>query len=546
MRSIAADNRGDFFTPCDGYGHATAGGDGMTKWASAILVFNLGGDTRRSAPAFAEPYGIGACGAAISELDAKFPEFWRRKASLLRARAIHRLVIGDPSGALRDLDASDALAANKPDDVYYDRSLKLGSDLVRAQALRQSGDAAKAEKLAMLAWAKRPYSREAGYSTLIAIGPEAPLEDREKIMRTLAQITPEATGQWFTDAFEHGRFTDALEIYPGLQAPIVLGNTPMNSRDALLLKEGNRKLGEIFWVQDSGSYAYALAALGRVADSRAAIHAAKTRLAAAMVDLPDAPAEASLEAKTVVAIHNQTNLEMRTYLPSHLDGWTSLVEARIAIDEGRFADAAAAAKTIKVPRTWAVFEFTAALSANDPSRSAQAKARADAMRAQHGYDRTTELKGLFKSLPETETQERIAAYRQDFAWLGVQWGPKSGFTLEEHPADGFTTIKFESPKAPLSLLEDMALLKAADIARQAGKAGLVILDRRNINHIINNGMAARGSLLSGYESQLDFVAVDPTAPPPAYQNARWRIVDANAVYGALAPLYIPSEQSKGH
>ena len=264
-----------------------------------------------------------------------------------------------------------------------------------------------------------------------------------------------------------------------------------------------------------------------------------------MVDEPSPPDSASLEAKTEVAVHNQTNLQIKTLVPPILETWSNIVEARCAVYEGRLADASRLAQSHKPPVSWATVDLGAALAVNDPDRLAQAKAAGDAIKLKRILGRTAELRGLFESLPETETQERIADYRQDFTWLGVLWAPKTGFTLEEHPAEGFTTVKFESRKAPLSLLEDMAVLKAADIARHAGKSGLIILDRRNINHTVYNGMATGHSLLMGFESQLDFVAVDPAAPPPAYRNARWRIADANAVYAALAPLYIPPDEPKG-
>lgn len=195
------------YQDCDGYGAPAASGDGMTKIAIRFLV-RPGGDTSRTTPAFGIN-GIGACGAALQDLEAKYPQFWMRRVSLLRARAIHRLALNDAAGALRDLDAAKAAEGAGVDDVLAQRSLGLGVDFVRALALRRSGQPDAGRSLAFATWAMRPWNRETTQAALIAIGGDAPPDQIERLLRAEAQINPLATAQLFSEYFERGRFADA-------------------------------------------------------------------------------------------------------------------------------------------------------------------------------------------------------------------------------------------------------------------------------------------------------------------------------------------------
>jgi hypothetical protein len=542
VQAALNESQDSYFPQCDGYGPPTAAGDGMTKWALTLGILSLGGgNTRRTTPTFAEPHGIGACGAALSDLG-KYPQYWMRKVSLLRARAIHRLEIDDSAGALKDLDAADAAAVDK-DDVYYQRSLKLGLDLVRAYALRVAGDASKSEALAMQAWASRPYSAEAAYAAVIVLGPDAPGNDADQILRATSQSLPEAADRLFDTAFEHGRFDEAVTLYPGIAPVPRVGNIPMAFRDAVQLKQTNRALDENFWATESGRYAYALAALGRPGDARAAIQAEHDRFAASTPADPPLAQGASVQAMTEYAVHEQANLEIKTLVGPVVATWARVVEARCAVDEGRIEETWAEFAVPggpKGPVSWAMVDLANAIAAKSPAHALGASRMELGIEKGRRAPRAAELKALFVTLPETETRERVAPYRPDRSWRWAGGVAENGFALTEHPDQGSTTISFRGRNAPAATLEDLSLLKAADMARQAGKKGVVVLGRRSINHIITTTMygQAIASRPDGYEIQLDVMLVDPASPPAAYKDAPWRIMDADAAYAALAPIYL--------
>jgi hypothetical protein len=546
VQAVLQDSADSYFKECDGYGPPSGAGNGLPAWAMVLGAV----DARRTTPFFGEPHGIAACGAALTDMQAH-PDAWMRKVSLLRARAIHRLEIGDATGALRDLDAADAAAADK-DDIYYRRSLKLGVDMVRAYALRESGDAAGSRALALRALASRPYSQEAAYAALMVLGEDAPAADLEQVMRPLAQIAPPAVDQLFDRVFEHGRFDEAIELYPGVAPTPKLGDEPMEFRARAWLEQSNRADAELFWARESGRYAYALAAVGRTADARAALKAERDRYAAATASEPPAQPGRSVAEMTQIAVRQQGDLQIQTTVPPVLDAWARVVEARCAVNEGRADDAwnTLTAHGARPLASWATADALKAIADKQPAHAAFAQTVEKMLTRPKPLLRAAELRTLFDALPETETRDRLASYRRDVSWLGVQRSGafgRDGYAVTEHPDRGFSTISFRGQKASFASLEDMALLRAADVARQAGKHGLIVLARRNINHTTTTymyGQAIR-TTPTGSETQLDVMFVDPASPPPGYQDQRWRIVDADAVYAALAPFYIEPAVAAG-
>jgi hypothetical protein len=49
---------------------------------------------------------------------------------------------------------------------------------------------------------------------------------------------------------------------------------------------------------------------------------------------------------------------------------------------------------------------------------------------------------------------------------------------------------------------------------------------------------------AGSYARLSVLFVDPDALPPEFRDTRWRVLDADAVYQTLAPLYLPRQDPK--
>ena len=527
-----------YFLACDGFSRPQPSGDSMTTWSflSGITQDKIGD---RVTPAFFEPHDIASCGAALSDMKA-FPQFWLRKVSLLRSRALHRLALGDSTGALRDLDAADEAAVDKTD-PYYLRSLKMGDDLVRAYVLRQSGAVAQGDAMAISAWSVRPYDRETGVAALIAMGQNAPPDDAARVMRGLALVFPSAAGMLFNEEFEHGLYAPAIEDYGAITPTPKLGNEPMSMRDRLWLEQSNRATAEVFWAHESGRYAYALAAIGKLDEARAALAAARARYEAAMPDPPASPPGASIEQQTRLATTQQANLAIKTSVPPVLDAWARLVNARCDLAEGHPDAAWMSLTSGTLVKSKATLELIDALAAKLPEHAAQvAKIRA-AYPAAAVATTTAETTALFNALPQAQTRGRLPAYHEGWNWGGAIRVKTGGDDPAGLAPGAVVSVSILGIHAPFADLEEAALLKAADIARNQGKNGLLVLAVRNIHHTLTTTMYGRPirTTDSGDEIQLEAAVIDPAAPPPALAHAAWRVLDAARVYAALAPIYLP-------
>jgi hypothetical protein len=226
-----------------------------------------------------------------------------------------------------------------------------------------------------------------------------------------------------------------------------------------------------------------------------------------------------------------------------IDQWSEPVEMRLRLAEGRSAEVRSELAGRTLPKNGASLDLLETLRAAAPKTTDADFPELAAMRAALqpqavGYGK--DLETLFDSLPETETPGRIAKYKRaksDFA--GYLWGGVSGFKIKEHPDEGYTTVQFVGEASSGSIVEELALLRAADLALNAGRRGLIIVDRRDYQRTQNTMMY--GTVLRsdpiGYESSLDVVLVDPDNLPDRYKDVKWRVIDAGAVREQLGQVY---------
>lgn len=531
---VAAPAAADDFLTCDGYAAPERKADNM----SATFVwgpFSSGAPEQQTdRPAFAlGKAAIAPCTAALRD-PRLLPQFWRRRVNLLRARAIHKLAIDDVPGALADLDAAEA-AAQDPGDVYYRRSLKFGIDLLRAYARRESSDNAGAIQIAEAAWAQRPYDRQSAMSAMLALGADPAFEKQlDGLLTRLARVNPDYIDAMFFRALERRRYEEAVALYPQLVQPKRYGRPTVNP--------------EIYWASRSGSYAYALAALGRDDDARAAVEASRVRLAKATEPPSAVPlfVNADQQDRDRYAKKREAEIQVRDKLRSVaqplVDNAATLVDQRLRVAHGD------AAKVLQE------------LAADKPSKSFLRQDLSDAAMAKTGaipppmvwpstaqivgvdsVDDRKSLKGLLGTLPASESPERLTPIRRT-DWLSI-----AGFSISKPDARGAVQISFRSVDGTKSMVEEMAMLSAAQQALKAGKKGFVVVERLDYKHITQNmqyGVVV-SETFTGYETKLFVRYVDPEALPEDLKGAGWRVIDARAVSADLTPIYAPAPQAKG-
>jgi hypothetical protein len=309
---------------------------------------------------------------------------------------------------------------------------------------------------------------------------------------------------------------------------------------------------EVFWAERNGAEAYALAAMGKADEARVSLRARRARLAQA-IEPPEGPQNPALETNEAKQYRfMKLNYRARTAAQANpiLDHWESMMELRIKASNGQGQDVA---KTIgaKAPAVdWALADLLATLAKQDiPSASAAASLAQSLKTSLDAHPVIPEAGAaeLLDNLPEAETVDRQPPYREAKRPLLAFTGSYSdesaeGYRVSEPNEANVSTVRYRCRRCTAVVVEEIALLSAADAARRAGKAGLMILDRRRTSHttvMTQYGRPIRSDP-DGYECELDVIFVDPAALPEGYKAAPWKVIDAKAVHDTLGPIYLTS------
>lgn len=511
------------FQNCDGFGPPTRVGDGMTQQATGFWV--AGGDRVRRSPTFRR--SVASCDRALASLQSQSPGAWMRHVSLLQARALHRINEGDAAGALADLDLADQSAVES-NDAHYLRSLNVNTNFIRAFALVEHGDAAAGEALAMATWRRRPYSRETIAAALTALGPSGTQSNLAALLRAAARMDPSQSGAVFDHYFEAGRFEEALLVYAEMSAPIAINDQTFDMRRQINDQEQQRVRTELFWLDAAGRRAYALAALGRAEEARTALADAQTRLDGATPAPPPLPTRPSNRDRVFNAVREQANLEIQSRAPQVREAWSGLVNARIAVAEGRAEDAQRVFDAIgRLPPSHAVLELGAALQM--PSAVLN-QMRSSMPRSRNGLPAHS-ARELFAFLLDAETATRAEARMGAIDSMFTSRAYRERGGCEERERPGVVNVCFKGFDATLAVTEERALLRAAARALENG-GRFRIESRMDIQHSIVSTMygAPISETQAGYESSLDvkFFSTGETCD---------RCIDAAEVQASLASIY---------
>lgn len=529
------------FARCDGFGAPNKNGDGMTvmagQLANLFVAYGAYGNTTRSDVRVGAD-GARMCDAALAA-PALEPRYELRRASLLRARAIHRLAAGDRAGAAADVAASRAAVGPASGGALYERSMAVGADYVEAYALAMDGRKAEAAALARAAFAKRPYSRQSAVAAWLVLEKAGDRSELEAHLRALSRLNPEAIEGLYDALVEDGRWADALAVYPQMKAPRLRQEArPYGYGPAGPLDVREKVAAEAWGLRRGAGQAYALAASGAPAEARAALAAARERLAR-VSEPPAAPTIRPGRRKVLkrdqerYEFETRANATLRDRGGDILERWAPLIEARALLAEGDTAGALAAVQAldprrIPDPAIWS--DLRAAVRERLPEAE---KARLVPMRAVEGEARpAAALTTLLQALPEAERIENLPRFEARTS----SWG---GWSIDTRD-DGVTEIRYHSVDATApSAVEEMALLRAADLALKAGKPGVLVIGRKDTQHttyVVTYGVPGP-PIPTGYSSDLEVLLVDPAALPPGYAGAEWRVLDAAKIYADLEPHY---------
>jgi hypothetical protein len=493
--------------------------------------------TSSYAPSFDSSGNIGACTRALAS-PRLLPTQILRRGHLLRARAATHLRSGDIPNALADIDLAEAATVTLANDPFYQRSMGLSLQLLRAIAFARSDKAADAAQLAQSAAAARPYSLQVQTVAAGIVQATRPLGAPSPSPWIEAQrLSPDAAVTAISKEAEVGNFVGVVALRPGVQvdwpaAPLPAMALAARTPDAAHL------LSAVFV---SLHTAYARAATNDAEGARRDLAEVRAQLAAT---------------RPVAADGKITDFLVSTNdaLDQYVDMRARQIEARIAITEARPSDAIGALLAAPMPNDAATIELLTALRAAVPVTDAGLVPSTATFEKQLGASRLKALADLVSNaLIAPETPRAVVDYeraRPDIlgALVGGAFSLGTSLLGGIRRTDGFRTttqddgsirVEFIGNTPSSSLVQEMTLLRAAEVAREAGKSAFAVVDRKDFSRRMNTmrGGMMVSSVPSGFKTELTIRLAD------AVTDAE-RSLDALAVIDGLGPLYYEQNDAK--
>lgn len=499
----AASDKQDFEL-CDGRKQPGHQADGLRDAPSISPDSPVSGsDARR----------LTACTAALAS-PRLLPTQVLRRIHLLRARAAARLRLGDAPAALVDLDTAEQAGTTLAGDRFYRRSMGVSLQLLRALALRETGDAAGAGRLAAEAAAARPYS-------LAVQQAAAQIRQAGDAAGWLAagRLQPEFGAMALFRAAKAGAFADVIAAgaYTSIEWP-----PHATGRDAAPAAQMIQLLVKPLIL--SLDLAQARAATGDPAGARALL--AETRRQVETWRPDPAAKDAAMATAAFQPLARLLEVRGRA------------VEARVALAEGR-RDEALAIAAGPMPDDAGTRELIAALHGDTNAAAMPPPAE----REPPEDDLVTVVNA---ALLEPETPRAVIDYERSrpnilgalvagAASMGTSLlsgiGKTDGFRSTSN-ADGTIKVEFTGNTVAKALVEEMTLLRAAELARAAGKPAFVVVRRDDYERrwVTTQYGYETSNTGAGFKTELTIRPVD-------IGTASGRALDAIAVIDALGPYH---------
>lgn len=519
------------FAGCDGLKKPKSKDDGMRGVATVSRFGGLSfGGSKLSQT-------VAACDRALAN-PKLLPAQAVRRAHLLRARAAAKLQLGQHDGALADLDAAQAALSFTTQDAFFRRSMGVSLDMLRALALAQLGRDAEASALAASAAAQRPYAVQVQMAAAaIEVQLRAPGTPPGPAYANLVKLEPAARQSLVGQAIAGGDFAGAVRLaadnpltWPDMSLPMPAGLAGLAGA-----ADPTERLTAIVGAFAQGmQLAYAHAATGDAAGARAQVDGMRAKLAAARAAQMFPPLVQLIDTKIVTPVAGQ-------------------VEARIALAEGRTDQAAALLADPALPSDPLTNDLRQAYRAKEPAGDALPPTTATAASAATKAPRN--LAGLADMLlihPETartvidyqKARPNIlgavvgAAFSMGTSLLG---GVERTAGFRSVPqANGAVMIEYTGNTTSAPMVQEMTLLRAAEMAREAGKSHFTVEGRKDYQRylVATQYNIEQSRTLSGYKTELT-VRFGDVAPGMAATG-----FDAVAVIDALGPLYYEAPKAK--
>jgi hypothetical protein len=515
------------FEGCDGRIHPGKQDDGMRGEAGQSGYSLFPGAKRGT--------DIAACTRALAS-PRLLPTQNLRKAHLLRARAAAYLQEGETANALADLDMADAAMAGLADNVFYRRSMGVSLSLLRAVALTQSGKIEEAVPLARAAAQTRPYSLQIlnGVAKILQASRTAGDGSASPWLSAIP-LEPAMAVTAVSNEAELGNFAAVVSLSDGVKLDWPV--KPLMSFGLGSDENSSNLLSALMVSLDS---AYARAATGDTQGAKDTLAVMKEKMAPALA-MPVDDKGASF------------TTPIRDLMNQFVDLRQKQIDARIAVAEGRTNDALAMLVGAQLPRNAATVELLTALGKALPEKNRAASPDI----APFLTDVAAQRKKAFDTIIPTlliapETPRSVVDYdkaRPNILGALIGGALTMGTSLlggikrtdgfrSTANADGTTKVEFigNTPSAPL--VQEMTLLRAAELAKAAGKTHFVIVDRKDFSRYMQTTRSGVpiSSVPTGFKTELTIRFIDDGGDTT-------RALNAVNVIDALGPLYYEDKKS---
>jgi len=495
---------------CDGYPRPEGAGMTAARLVAVISTAGLFGlpESTRYAPAALGQEGVDACTRALATGAAD--NFWARRVSMLQARALHQIEANNHDAALEDLHAATAAAEGQTQEEWYRRSLGVSATLLEAGILVKRGELQAAEALALQAANARPYSATVGNLALYIMAVDVAISAEERVvLDRVANLNPSLRATRVRLLEWSGDDTVAADEY-----------------DRLLSLERALRGPE---------FGPPLAVMARttIANLRANRIERATALAAELrATLAEPPAPLSQSRRERGAPDPMEIANYRATQRAEATQLMTLVEAyelqRRDDSRGAFA-MMTSGRILAEPATLDLIEEIV----TGPEFASRAPTMRDAITRLQEAERTRrieaiELSKFAEALPPLEQVGGGNRFR------GQGWGA-NGYDDRELP--GGRSIEF-SGGSTITTTEELALLRAAQLARENGFTGFVVRSRSDYQryYVTTYAGAETSRAPSGFETRMEirYANVDGAAPELAGS-----VVNAGEVWDALSPVFNP-------
>ncbi|MBX7458919.1 hypothetical protein K3152_11735 [Qipengyuania sp. 1NDH17] len=513
------------FAGCDGLKKPKRSDDGMRGEAS-ISSWRFGNMSNPQKT-------IDSCNRALESGKLR-PEQTLRRAHVMRARGAAKLELGDSEGALADFLAAEKAGAEYAGDFFYQRSMGVSLDLLKAIVLNDTGRREEALVLADKALATRPYALAVQrVATMLRAGNDETPADSE-IWLKLGQIDP-ATRGLAGNLAQNAEDLASLATSAG-EPSVTMPTAP--SMQSIMQNGGNvtALIGEYSApVAMAMKTAYALAANGETEAARGWVEATRAAIA------PATPAEGEKKNNNIGLQNMLTDLAKS----SVFQPMEALVDARIAVSEGRLADAAAALDGKQFRSAVVTDELYAAYAAAASSAEGEVPALPElGEKMERKAPKLAQLADSLLMRPESE--RKLIDYKKSrpnilgaliggaaTMGIGLLGGiPRTSGFEETENEDGSIKVEYTGNTTSGAVVQEMTLLRAAEIAQAAGKSHFHISGRKDFQRYLTMTQygVEQSRTLTGYKTDMTIRLLDSPEDQP-------HAIDAVEIIDALGPIY---------